>query len=182
MCCQVEGVPVNRNRWSGVTAMHRAAEEGRLEVLGALTTRGGAVDAKTTWGWQTPLMLACGRGHYEAALLLLESGAKWETVDKTGKTALEYAIIGGYAEMARKLDNRYLVLSASARAAAIQKKQGEQDALRQKAVADRAAAYKERREQASRAALEAELAKFDAEVAASSRGASTDNSRPSSPN
>lgn len=109
---EVKKVPVNRSRWSGVTAMHRAAEEGRVDMIRLLAKAGGDVNCKTTWGWHTPLHLTCGRGHQDAGLELLNLGARWKITDKTHKTPLEWAINSGYPVMGRRLDQRAMRMEA----------------------------------------------------------------------
>jgi len=51
--------------------------------------------------------LACARGHQEVALLLLNHGARWDVVDKAGRTPLELAILGGFPSVARRLDTEF---------------------------------------------------------------------------
>ena len=46
----------------------------------------------------TPLMAASGGGHLEIMKLLLEGGAPWNAVDKSGKCAGEYAVDAGHQE------------------------------------------------------------------------------------
>jgi ankyrin repeat protein len=99
-----EKIPVNRTRWSGITAMHRAAEEGQVLAMQCLLDHGALIDMKASVGWYTPLHLACGRGHLEAGIILLRAGARWEVLDKHGRTPIDWAISGGYPNVARQLD------------------------------------------------------------------------------
>mmetsp|Transcript_35705 Transcript_35705/g.72767 ORF Transcript_35705/g.72767 Transcript_35705/m.72767 type:complete len:295 (+) Transcript_35705:55-939(+) len=106
----VSRVPPGRTRWSGISPLHRACEEGQLEVARLLLSRvddGVEVSGKTSWGWYTPMHLACARGHQEVALLLLNHGARWDVVDKAGRTPLELAILGGFPSVARRLDTEF---------------------------------------------------------------------------
>ena len=64
---------VNIRGVGGYTAMHAAAENGHLEVLRLLVSRGGTVDARTDEG-QTPLEL--GAGHPEIITFLRSVGGK----------------------------------------------------------------------------------------------------------
>ena len=59
------GVPVNRVRWSGITALHRACAEGHIDIVLLLIKRGANVDHRCTMGWYTPLHLACRYGWKE---------------------------------------------------------------------------------------------------------------------
>lgn len=105
-----EGVDPNVTRWSGVTALHRAAGEGQLEAVRILVKAGGDVNARTSLGWQTPLHMACGSGHEAVALELVEHDAKMSAKDKAGKTALKWAVDAGFSMMGRRLDEHFVRL------------------------------------------------------------------------
>jgi uncharacterized protein len=64
---------VNVRGVGGYTAMHAAAENGHLEVLRFLLSRGGAVSPRTDDG-KTPLAL--GAGHPEVVSLLRSLGGE----------------------------------------------------------------------------------------------------------
>jgi hypothetical protein len=69
------GGDVNARAADGYTALHGAAENGRLEVVRLLAQRGADLDAKAASG-ETPLTLARAAGQHDAAALLLSLGAR----------------------------------------------------------------------------------------------------------
>ncbi|CAN0036475.1 unnamed protein product, partial [Choristocarpus tenellus] len=44
---------------SGVSPLHRAAQMNGCETARILIKAGASVNARTAWGWYTPLHLAC---------------------------------------------------------------------------------------------------------------------------
>ncbi len=66
---------VNATDKHGKTALIRAAEEGRPEVVKALIAQGANVNAKTNKG-VTATMIAFNRSEDEVVQLLKEAGAK----------------------------------------------------------------------------------------------------------
>ncbi|GMH76579.1 hypothetical protein TL16_g07132 [Triparma laevis f. inornata] len=99
------GENVNKTKWSGVTALHRAASEGQVDVVDYLIKKGKCdVNAKTTFGWHTPLHFACRSGHEDCAMTLIESGAVFTIFNKDRETPQHWARAGGFAAMGRKLE------------------------------------------------------------------------------
>ncbi|GMI00957.1 hypothetical protein TrVE_jg1741 [Triparma verrucosa] len=100
-----EGENVNKTKWSGVTALHRAASEGQTDVVEYLIKKAKCdVNAKTTFGWHTPLHFACRSGHEECAMTLIENGASFQIFNKDRETPQHWARAGGHAAMGRKLE------------------------------------------------------------------------------
>lgn len=74
----------------GWTALHHAAEFGRLETVQLLFELWGEelnVNAQDSAGW-TPLMNAAANGHAPVVSLLLKMGAHLARVNGEGRTAL----------------------------------------------------------------------------------------------
>ena len=92
--------------------IHYAAEEGNVSALEYLFQTAKllestgifkeALNQQSCNGW-TPLMLAVGQGHEQAAALLLEQGADADLISKKGFTALDVAALAGYHSVARLL-------------------------------------------------------------------------------
>lgn len=70
--------------------MHYAAENGSLNVILALVSRGAGVDPFDRFE-RTPLMIAIENNKSAVARSLIELGADIETTDIYGKTPLMYA-------------------------------------------------------------------------------------------
>ena len=96
---------VNKTKWSGVTALHRAAAEGHSDVIEYLVKKAGAdPNAKTTFGWHTPLHFAARNGKDDSCIALIENGAHWQVFNKDRETPQTWARAGGHANMGRKLE------------------------------------------------------------------------------
>ena len=96
---------MNKTKWSGVTALHRAAAEGHSDVIEYLVKKAGAdPSAKTTFGWHTPLHFAARNGKEDACIALIENGATWQVFNKDRETPQHWARTGGHANMGRKLE------------------------------------------------------------------------------
>ena len=99
------GENVNKTKWSGVTALHRAAAEGHSKVVEYLVTKAKCdVNCKTTFGWHTPLHFAARNGREEACMVLIDNGATWQVFNKDRETPQKWARAGGHANMGRKLE------------------------------------------------------------------------------
>jgi len=68
------GADVSAKDVEGQTPLHRAAEDGHVEVVKVLLANKAEVDAKDTEG-MTPLALAVQGGHNDVAKLLRQKGA-----------------------------------------------------------------------------------------------------------
>lgn len=77
----------NRENW---TPMHYAAENGSLNVILAMVSRGAGIDPTDEF-LRTPLMIAIENNKSAVARSLIELGADIESTDIYGKTALMYA-------------------------------------------------------------------------------------------
>lgn len=89
-----KGGSLNARDNKGFSALHKAAEHGRTDVLKALLRHGADVDIKTNKG-STPLMWAARKNQLESVAILLGAGAAID--NRAGKwTALRYAKDGGF--------------------------------------------------------------------------------------
>ena len=61
----------------GVSAMHRAAQAGSVEILELLLARGAYIDQQSAVSGHTPLLDACFYKRYKAIDFLLRRGATW---------------------------------------------------------------------------------------------------------
>ena len=77
----------NREDW---TPMHYAAENGCLNVILILVSRGAGIDPTDTFE-RTPLMIAIENNKSAVARSLIELGADIELTDQYGKTPLMYS-------------------------------------------------------------------------------------------
>ena len=69
------GVNPDSPTTDGQTALMAVARTGNVEAAKLLLDRGATVDAKETWGGQTPLMWASARRHPQMMQLLISKGA-----------------------------------------------------------------------------------------------------------
>jgi ankyrin repeat protein len=68
----------------GLTALHYAARDGRIEALELLLASGAAIDRQTLGDGSTALLIATINGNYDLALRLLERGADPNFVSEDG--------------------------------------------------------------------------------------------------
>ena len=94
------GADVNAAQGDGMTALHWAAENGRIELAEVLVFAGANPEAATRLGGFTPLMVASRAGHAGIVRLLADAGANLEATTETGETALHYAAWSGNPEIA----------------------------------------------------------------------------------
>ena len=73
------------------TALHFAAYNGQVAVVGLLLSRGAPINSTANPKRMTPLHLATIGGHPDVVTQLLEMGADPSVKDKRGRTALAYA-------------------------------------------------------------------------------------------
>ena len=59
------------------SALHYAADNGRLDVVEFLVSMGASVNITNMWE-KTPLHAACNNGHFEVVKFLVENGARIE--------------------------------------------------------------------------------------------------------
>ena len=81
---------------SGDTALIKAAAKGHLSVVKFLVEQGADMNTPL----MTPLMTASVSGHQEVVRYLLEQGADRDKANNGGWTALHFAAIFGYLEIA----------------------------------------------------------------------------------
>jgi cytohesin len=91
-----------RDRRSGFTALHLAAESGQPDVVAALIQGGAAIEARTAHD-ATPLMIAAQGGKVDAVKVLLRAGADLGARTEAGMTALAQAAAWGQVKMVRFL-------------------------------------------------------------------------------
>jgi ankyrin repeat protein/L-ascorbate metabolism protein UlaG (beta-lactamase superfamily) len=97
------GAQVNYTTSDGFTPLAGAAMTGNRELLPLLLERGASADQATSDGG-TLLTLALRNGHPDVAGPLLPKIKRLDAFDKEyGRTALHWAAIGGYTEVARRL-------------------------------------------------------------------------------
>ena len=83
--CLSRGDDVNAADDLGRTALHAAAQEGRIDIAAILIEHGATVEARNKAG-DTPLDYAVFHGHSDIADLLRKHGA----VDRKGESALQH--------------------------------------------------------------------------------------------
>ena len=84
------GANVNAVDDRRLTALHKAAREGNVELLHVLMGHGAVVDARDESGW-TPLHYAAAQRHLDAARALMERGADPNARTKGGDTPVKLA-------------------------------------------------------------------------------------------
>ena len=101
------GVPVNLPDRGGRAALHWAVQEARLEVIDLLLSAGAdpnvAVEAHEGGHDNTILGLAAADGRVDVIAKLLAGGAKIDTTDRDGLTALHWAAIFNRLEVVSAL-------------------------------------------------------------------------------
>ena len=100
------GAIIQTKNKGGMTAMHYAAYEGRIDVIAELHERGDALIRSANEEGLTPLHVAafCGRG--DAVKKLLALGADIGAKTNDGKTVIYVAAAGGHTDVAALLLKR----------------------------------------------------------------------------
>jgi ankyrin repeat protein len=98
-----QGADANAPQPDGLTALHWAALNNDVEVVGLLAYAGAAMEPRTRVGGYTPLHLASRSGNADAVGALLEAGADPNTFTTTGVTALHFAAETNSADAIGKL-------------------------------------------------------------------------------
>lgn len=102
-------IPVKRDwgeeMWLG---LHRAAEQGALELAELLLDHGASIDARTRFrtpmhGRATALILAAGQGHDAVVKLLLDRHAALDLLDANHRSALGFAAQAGHGAVVDRL-------------------------------------------------------------------------------
>jgi uncharacterized protein len=100
----VAGAEVNLHEKGYYSALMLAAGSGHAAIVRTLAEAGAAVDdVELTHGW-TALIWAAKNGDAATVETLLELGADSSQRDERGRTALEWARIGGHAQVIALLD------------------------------------------------------------------------------
>jgi ankyrin repeat protein len=86
----------------GVTPLHRAAQQGRIDVVRLLLASGADVNAQDKYG-NTPLHESALFGHKDVVALLLASKADVNALNKNGETPLHRAAMTGHNDVAELL-------------------------------------------------------------------------------
>ena len=85
------GAKIDIQTYDGQTSLHLAVQSNQLKSASLLIKRGAGLEIKDNWG-RTPLVLCSReRGGPKLIRLLIESGAKVNTLDKFASSALELA-------------------------------------------------------------------------------------------
>jgi ankyrin repeat protein len=88
------------------TALNRAAESGRIDVVRALLDAGartGQAGVGIAGYWGDPLINAAAAGHIDIVCALLDAGALVITCDEYDETALIKAADAGHIDVVRAL-------------------------------------------------------------------------------
>jgi len=112
------GANVNARDKDGRTALHRAADYGRREVLQALLDRGAdieaAVEGKYEYAGGTALLLASEEGDLDVVRVLLDRGANVNARDNGGRTALQLVFTSSRSSRGRPAEVAKLLLDRGA--------------------------------------------------------------------
>ncbi|KAK3095975.1 hypothetical protein FSP39_021528 [Pinctada imbricata] len=98
----------------GSTAMHWAVDGGNVRLLDWMIKDGADVNIRDRGSGWTPLIRCASlSGNRSVALTLVQAGAKINTQDKDGKTALMVAIINGHQDLVELLLKKNADLSVT---------------------------------------------------------------------
>jgi len=97
------GVDPNIQDNSGWTPLHRAAFDGRLEIVKFLLEHGADPNIQDNYHGNTPLHDAAVNGHLEVVKLLLEHGADPNIQNNYGDTPLHRAAFEGHCVVVKFL-------------------------------------------------------------------------------
>jgi len=98
-----QGADANAAQSDGLTALHWAAMNDDLEIVGLLVYAGATIRPLTRVGAYTPLHLAARAGHGDVVGALLEGGADANGYTTTGVTAMHFAAQANAASAIRAL-------------------------------------------------------------------------------
>ncbi|MCC7335637.1 MAG: ankyrin repeat domain-containing protein [Pirellulaceae bacterium] len=92
----------------GWSPLYMAAWRGQTEIVAQLLAAGARTNTQTLDGWHspagyTPLHIAAVQGHLAIVMLLIAAGARASTTDDDKQTALDLAVEGGHAAVAKFL-------------------------------------------------------------------------------
>ena len=92
---------INRKNKDGYTPLILACYSGNIEVVRYLVEHSKDLNGGSKYG--TPLMAASVKGYEKIVALLIEKGADVNATDPNGTTALHYAIIFNFDNVAKQL-------------------------------------------------------------------------------
>ena len=98
------GAEVNGRNTTGSTPLHEAALAGQKGVVELLLSKGARVNEADLESGSTALHFAAGWGRAEVVKLLLERSADRTRKNKAGKTPLDLAREGGFADVRAVLE------------------------------------------------------------------------------
>ena len=98
-----EGIDINAQNERGQTALMRAAEYQRTEMVTLLLEKGADVNLASGWSGRTALMDAAGSGNCVIIKQLAEKGAEINARDELNATPLHFACMYGRVEAVRLL-------------------------------------------------------------------------------
>ena len=102
-CIEQDGVDINYTDCFGETALIRASQNGHLEIVKYLISKGANMDYLCSDIHYTALMWASMEGHLEIVKVLVEAGADLNIKESSGDTALIKASEKGYFEIVKVL-------------------------------------------------------------------------------
>ena len=88
---------------NGVTRLYHAAGNNWCSAVEWLVEQGANVHLGRPSDGFTPLQIAASQGHSDAAVLLLDAGARADDRDQHGQTALHFAAAGNHPKMLKLL-------------------------------------------------------------------------------
>jgi ankyrin len=88
---------------NGVTRLYHAAGNNWCAAVEWLVEQGANVHLGQPSDGFTPLQIAASQGHSDAAVLLLDAGARADDRDQHGQTALHFASAGNHPKMLKLL-------------------------------------------------------------------------------
>ena len=101
-----KGVDVNHCNKEGFTAVHCAAEKGKLGVLKLLKERGANIHVQSEMGSNSIMSAAIGTGDCDTVRWLIEKGVDVNHCDKNGLTAVLNAAQQGHLDVLKLLKER----------------------------------------------------------------------------
>jgi uncharacterized protein len=98
-----QGADVNAAQADGMTGLHWAGANGKVEIAQALIQAGANLEPVTRHGSHTPLHVAARHGRGPVVRVLLDAGADPRALTSSGATPLHQAVLGGSTEAALAL-------------------------------------------------------------------------------
>lgn len=86
----------------GQTPLGIATVKNDVNLVNVLLAYGADVDSIEVGSWRTPLMTASYKGHIELIEILREKESSWDTKDRSGLTALHYAVDNSQLEIVQQ--------------------------------------------------------------------------------